>query len=182
MGSTKFHGIGSIATVRFGIPNLYSTLPSLIFMFQPPGSEPNCITGVVVWVHGTYTLNPNGSITTTPFGDGYQQVQDPCAAVSNFIQPYNDTEYYQQWRIFEDPTTGPHLHLFQFDGSPLAPQFLISTTPNMLPTQLLRNVTTAAPPSRRSVQSGAEGLLGPQWRLGVVAVVLVLTATASTLL
>ena len=78
--------------------------------------------------------------------DGYQQIQDPCAAVSNFVETYNNTEYYPQWRIFLDPTDGPKLHLFQFDGSPLAPQFLISTTPNMLPTSVLRNTT--APPGK----------------------------------
>jgi len=150
------------------------------YRFNSNGSRPMCITGVVVWVHGTYTLNSNGSITATPFGDGYQQIQDPCAAVSNFIEVYNFTELYESWRIFQDPVTGPHLHLFQFDGSPLAPQFLISTTPNMLPTRLLRNVTTAAPPSRRSM-SRAESLLGPQWRLGVVAAVVVLTAIATLL-
>jgi hypothetical protein len=77
----------------------------------------------------------------TPMGDGYQQVQDPCAAVSNFVENYNITEHYTQWRIFMDPTYGPKLHLFQYDGSPLAPQFQLSTTPNMLPTQPLRNVT-----------------------------------------
>jgi hypothetical protein len=77
----------------------------------------------------------------TPFGDGFQQVQDPCAAVSNFIQPYNDTELYQSWRIFTDPVAGYKLHLFQFDGSPLAPQFQVSVSPNMLPTQLLRNTS-----------------------------------------
>jgi len=117
-------------------------------------------------VHGTYVLNPNGSISMTPFGDGFQQVQDPCAAVSNFIQLYNDTEYYQSWRIFQDPTTGYHLHLFAFDGSPVNLQFLVSATPNMLPTRLLRNVTVA-PPSRRSLSS-AENLLRPQWMLGAV--------------
>lgn len=78
-----------------------------------------------------------------PFGDGYQQIQDPCAAVSNFIEDFNITETYKQWRIFQDATAGYKLHLFQFDGAPLAPQFQISTTPNMLPTQLLRNVPTA---------------------------------------
>lgn len=142
---------------------------------SPLGSQPTCITGVVVWVHGTYVLNPNGSISMTPFGDGYQQVQDPCAAVSNFIQVYNETEYYESWRIFLDPTTGYHLHLFAFNGEPINPQFLVSATPNMLPTQLLRNVTVAAPPSRRSLSS-AENLLGPQWTLGVV------TAAAAVLM
>ena len=120
----------------------------------------------------------------TPFGDGYQQVQDPCAAVSNFIQSYNDTELYQSWRIFLDSTTGPHLNLYQFDGSPLAPQFQITTTPIMLPTQLLRNVTVpTSTPARRSVSSGETRLLGSQWTLGVmIAGVVALMATASTVL
>jgi len=108
------------------------------------GSEPTCVTGVIGWAHGTYALNSNGSITLTPFGDGYQQIQDACAAVSNFIEPYNLTESYTNWRIFMDATAGPKLHLFQFDGAPLAPQFQVSTTPNMLPTRLLRNVSRPA--------------------------------------
>jgi hypothetical protein len=116
------------------------------YRFIGNGSQPTCITGVILWVHGTYTFNPNGSLTMTPFGDGFQQVQDPCAAVSNFIQTYNDTELFQSWRIFVDPVDGYKLHLFQFDGSPVAPQFQVSTTPNMLPTQLLRNVTPPTPP------------------------------------
>ena len=116
------------------------------------GSEPTCITGVMNWVHGTYQLLDNGSMIMTPFGDGFQQIQDPCAAVSNFIEVYNDTELYQSWRIFMDPQDGPKLHLFQFDGSPVAPQFQLSAVPNMLPTQLLRNVTPPAPISKRALQ------------------------------
>lgn len=116
------------------------------YRFNGNGSEPTCITGVIGWVHGTYSLLPNGSIVMTALPDGYQQIQDPCAAVSNFIEQYNQTELYQSWRIFLDPTTnGYKLHLFAFNGAPVAPQFLISPTPNMLPTQLLRNVS--APPT-----------------------------------
>ncbi|KAF8627409.1 hypothetical protein AX17_006224 [Amanita inopinata Kibby_2008] len=114
------------------------------YRFNGNGSEPTCITGVIGWVHGQYTLQPNGSITMLPLGDGFQQVQDPCAAVSNFIEPYNMTELYVQWRIFQDPTQGYKLHLFQFDGAPLPPQFLVSQTPNMLPTSQLRNDTAPA--------------------------------------
>ena len=113
-------------------------------------------------------------MTLIPMGDGYQQIQDPCAAVSNFIEDYNLTEYYTQWRIFMDPTAGPKLHIFQFDGSPLAPQFQLSSTPSMLPTQLLRNVTrpiggstvalvnaNSAPNSRRWIAAmvGAAGMV-----------------------
>jgi hypothetical protein len=111
------------------------------------GTVPQCVTGVINWVHGTYTINPNGSITMVPFGDGYQQIQDPCAAQSNFVEAYNDTELYVMWQIFQDPQTGYKLHLFQYDGAPLSPMFQVSATPNMLPTQLLRNVTNLGPPT-----------------------------------
>jgi len=63
------------------------------------------------------------------------------------------------WQIFKDPTTGFKLHLFQYDGSPLAPQFQLSTTPNMLPTQLLRNVSTAAPEPTTSAGLTTQGAL-----------------------
>jgi len=114
------------------------------YRFNGNGSEPTCITGVIGWVHGRYALLGNGSIVMTPMGDGFQQIQDPCAAVSNFIEPYNLTELYQSWRIFQDPQTLDYkLHLFAFNGAPVAPQFKVSDTPNMLPTQLLRNATGA---------------------------------------
>lgn len=105
------------------------------------GTQPNCITGVMNWCHGTYDLVSNGSIVLTPFGDGYQQIQDPCAPVSNFIENYNDTELYVMWNIYQDAVRGYTLQLYQFDGTPLAPLWLLSTSPNMLPTQALRNVT-----------------------------------------
>ncbi|CAA7261559.1 unnamed protein product [Cyclocybe aegerita] len=146
------------------------------YRFNGNGSEPTCITGVIGWVHGRYTLNANGSITMTPFEDGYQQIQDPCAAVSNFIESYPYREYYIGWRIFRDPTAGPKLHLFQFDGVPVAPQFLVSTTPNMLPTRNLRNTTTIA---RRSTSNAQDGL-GPQLVTALVgATSLALMAMAS---
>jgi len=112
------------------------------YRFNSNGTNPTCITGVLIWTHGTYALQTNGSIVLTPFGDGYQQVQDPCAAVTNFVQEYNNTELISSWRIFLDTTTNsPKLHLFSYDGSPMAPQFHVSDTPNMLPTQKLRNST-----------------------------------------
>jgi len=111
------------------------------YRFVSNGSEPTCITGVIGWVHGTYQLLTNGSIVMTPFGDGYQQIQDPCAAVSNFVENYNYTELYQSFRIFADPVDGFKLHLFEFDGTPVAPLFQVSVDPNMLPTKMLRNVT-----------------------------------------
>lgn len=106
------------------------------------GSNPTCITGVLNWHHGTFQLVDNGSIILTPFGDGYQQIQDPCAAESNFIEDYNQTELLSQWQIFQDLQDGPKLHLFGADGTPVAPLFQVYSTANMLPTQRLRNVST----------------------------------------
>ena len=119
------------------------------------------------WVHGTYTLQPNGSMTMQPFNDGYQQIQDPCGAVSNFIEDYNNTELYQNWRIYQDAIQGYKLHLFQFDSSPLAPQFQVSTTPNMLPTQQLRNLPKNNTQStKRSLEQRSNGAVDNYpWRV-----------------
>ncbi|KAJ6456501.1 chaperone for protein-folding within the ER, fungal-domain-containing protein [Mycena sanguinolenta] len=111
------------------------------FRYTGNSSHPECIVGTVVWAHGTYDLLDNGSIILTPIGDGYQQVQSPCNKDNtNFIQDYNITETYASWRIFTDVTFGPKLHLFEFDGSPVAPLFRVSDQPNMLPQQKLRNI------------------------------------------
>ncbi|ESK85862.1 rot1 protein [Moniliophthora roreri MCA 2997] len=114
------------------------------FRMNSNASEPNCITAVMYWTHGTYELLPNGSIATYPNGDGYQQIQDPCAPISNFFENANYTELFTQWRIFLDPTFGPKLHMWKFDGNPVAPMFQLSTTPTMLPTTKLRNTTAAS--------------------------------------
>ena len=127
------------------------------YRFLSNAAEPTCITGVLNWAHGRYNLLSNGSIILTPFGDGYQQIQDPCAAESNFIENFNFTELYTQWRIFQDPTDGFKLHLFQFDGSPVAPQFRVSPEPNMLPTSMLREVTPAFQSQDGFVSTGGSG-------------------------
>lgn len=156
------------------------------YRFNSNATDPTCITGVMNWVHGTYELLGNGSIVMTPFGDGYQQIQDPCAAVSDWIEAYNDTELYQSWRIFYDQQDGPKLHLFMFDGSPVAPMFQLSATPNMLPTQPLRNVTPPVQPAlttqKRSLQKRNAG--ERSWTpAGLVGLVVSLgTACAASLL
>lgn len=130
---------------------------------------------------------PNGSIVMTPNGDGYQQIQDPCGAESNFVENYNITELYQSWQIFQDPVDGYKLHLFQFDGSPVNPQFQVSVTPVMLPTTKLRNVTapvTTAGASTRKRDLEASGSES-RWSVGramAVGTVLFGAAAGATLL
>jgi len=112
------------------------------YRFTGNGSQPTCIVGVVQWQHGTYTLNSNGSMTLNPFAaDGRQQVQDMCAAKSNIIQQFNQTTLFANWNIYQDPTRGPKLQIYRFDGAPLSPMYLISATPDMLPTTTLTNTT-----------------------------------------
>jgi len=114
------------------------------YRFTGNGSQPTCIIGIVQWQHGTYQLLPNGSMVLNPFAsDGRQQVQDMCAANSNIIQQFNQTTLFSSWRIFQDPQRGPKLQLYMFNGAPDSPMYLVSPTPNMLPTTVLTaNVTT----------------------------------------
>lgn len=120
---------------------------------------PTCITGVLQWVHGNYTKNDNGTITCVPFGDGFQQIQDPCAAQSNFVDTnYNFTEIYSQWQIFQDPVAGYKLHLWQQDGTPVSPLFQIATSPNMLPTTVLRSAPKPATTSDGLISSRKRGI------------------------
>jgi Chaperone for protein-folding within the ER, fungal len=161
----RLRDTGCTATVR--------AKASLLLCFPlthttPTGSSPNCITGVMNWVHGTFTFNTNGSLTLFPFGDGFQQIQGACLANSDFIEGYNDTELYQSWHIYMDPTDGPKLHLFGFDGAPVTPMFLYSQSPSMLPTQSLRNVSAATKILRRSVPNGAPPI--HRWKVAGIAV------------
>jgi len=112
------------------------------YRFQGNATRHKCITGLLNWHHGTYTVDDTvNSITLTPFGDGYQQIQNTCEAITNFIENYNITEFYREYQIFQDPTDGYKLHLYDSGGSPYAPMFFRSANPIMQPTRSLRNVS-----------------------------------------
>lgn len=114
----------------------------MFIMFQSSATKHKCITGLLNWHHGTYAIDSTvNSITLTPFGDGYQQIQNPCEAITNFIENYNMTENYKEYRIFQDPNDGYKLHLFDSGGAPYAPMFYKSADPIMHPTRSLRNVS-----------------------------------------
>ena len=139
---------------------------------------PNCITGVLNWHHGQYTFNDNGSLTLNPLSDGYQQVQDPCAAESNFIEQYNHTELYMGWQIFMDTTDGPKLHLFEADGTPVAPLFQVYSTANMLPTELLRNVSVTITDQTLAVMNAGSRSWTPAGVTSLVSGVFVLALSS----
>jgi len=122
---------------------------------MPEGSYPNCPTTVLNWSHGYLKFEPNGSMVLIPVGDGFQQIEDPCAARSDFTEAYNATELYQSWQIFNDPVGGLKLHICAFDGSPVPPFRLLSATPNMLPNQRLHNTTPSTTVLKRSMANVA---------------------------
>lgn len=128
------------------------------YRFISNGSEPNCIRGVLGWLHGTWEVLSNTSIVMTPiWGDGYQQIQDPCAARSNFVENYNGTELYSTYAFSTDTADGRRrFQLFEHNGVPLPPMFLISETPTMLPTNKLRNVSAPATVDNQKRELGAD--------------------------
>ncbi|KAH9012629.1 chaperone for protein-folding within the ER, fungal-domain-containing protein [Lactarius pseudohatsudake] len=133
------------------------------YQMNSNGSSPQCITGVMNWVHGTFTYNSDGSMTMYSFGNGFQQI--PMFRGLQFLGKLQRHGAYQQWQIFVDPTNGPKLHMYQFDGSPLLPMFLISTTPNMLPTQPLCNVSSPSSTSSSNVSERSTNDAPPVDRL-----------------
>ena len=83
----------------------------------------------------------NGSLTLVFVADGYQRIQEPCSANSDFTEDYHLQEMYQSWQIFLDAVDGRKFYLFAFDGSPEPPMRLLSQT--MLPARFLRSTTDA---------------------------------------
>lgn len=74
-------------------------------------------------------------------------MQDMCAAKSNIIQQFNQTTLFANWNIYQDTSKGYKLQLYRFDGAPLSPMYQVSTTPNMLPTEILTNTTATTTPA-----------------------------------
>jgi len=150
-------------------------------MFQSSATRHKCITGLLNWHHGTYTVDDTvNSITLTPFGDGYQQIQNTCEAITNFIENYNQTEFYQLYQIFQDPTDGYKLHLFDAGGAPYAPMFYRTANPVMQPTRSLRNVSVpvssgSVKSQKRNQKRNAGEMTSSPASVGLVVVALIVT-------
>jgi len=145
------------------------------YKFTVNSSQPNCITGVLQWQHGTYQPFANGSILLNPItSDGRQQVQDTCSPVSNIIQQFNSTVNISTWEIRTDEILGKELLLYAFDGVPFQPLYPYANPPIMLPVETLtanvtvgQNALSAAIP-RSAVSTVLVGAIGGF--LGVLAI------------
>ncbi|TIC64773.1 hypothetical protein E3Q02_02446 [Wallemia mellicola] len=89
------------------------------YKFNSNASAPQCIQAVLIWQHGTYVINDDNGIDTTPIAeDGRIQVEDPCAASSNVLTTANITRNFQSFLPFDDPVKDKKaLQLYDFDGS-----------------------------------------------------------------
>ncbi|GAD95896.1 hypothetical protein CIMG_08168 [Paecilomyces variotii No. 5] len=109
-------------------------------------SSPDCPKGIMQWQHGKYSKEPNGSLILTPFEvDGRQLLSSPCAGDQSAYTRYNQSELFKQYEVQTDKFHNVlRLNLYQFDGTPVIPMYLVYRPPQMLPTQTL-NPTAQKP-------------------------------------
>ncbi|MCJ1370687.1 Reversal of tor2 lethality [Loxospora ochrophaea] len=102
--------------------------------------------------HGTFQIGSNGSLTLNPYSvDGRQLLSQPCEFQNSILTRYNQTEFFQRYDPYIDPYHNiMRLDLYQFDGSPANPMYLVYKPPQMLPTQTLNPTTTSSAPGSTS--------------------------------
>ncbi|KAK8210234.1 Reversal of tor2 lethality [Zalaria obscura] len=115
--------------------------------------NPACPSGIMQWQHGTYTID-NGSLLLTPFAvDGRQLLSSPCEYDNSIYTRYNQSETFKSYEVLTDAYHNiQRLNLFEFDGSPMNPMYLVYSPPEMLPTSTL-NPTTSATAGATSTSS-----------------------------
>ncbi|QKX60525.1 uncharacterized protein TRUGW13939_07670 [Talaromyces rugulosus] len=102
-------------------------------------SNPECASGIMQWQHGTYLVQPNGSLVLTPIAvDGRQLLSNPCDGHTAMYSRYNQTEMFKTYRASVDRFHNVlRLDLVHFDGSPMQPLYILYQPPEMLPTSKL---------------------------------------------
>ncbi|KAJ9230646.1 hypothetical protein DTO280E4_1042 [Paecilomyces variotii] len=115
-------------------------------------SSPDCPQGIIQWQHGTYSKEPNGSLVLTPFAvDGRQLLSNPCASDLSAYTRYNQSELFKQYEIQTDKFHNVlRLNLYQFDGTPVIPMYLVYRPPQMLPTQTLNPIAQKTGSARKA--------------------------------
>lgn len=118
---------------------------------------------MLLWQHGSYTLNTNGSLSLQPIRvDGRQLLSDPCEADESTYMRWSQAELYKGYEVLVDTYKNVRrLNLYKFDGSPVNPMYIAYEPLQMLPTATLN--PTAVPAStdagkRRAKRELGEGL------------------------
>jgi hypothetical protein len=66
-------------------------------------TNPACPSAVLQFQHGTFTENPDGSLSLTPFAvDGRQLTSNPCKFSNSIYARYNQTENYEVIQVVTD--------------------------------------------------------------------------------
>lgn len=108
------------------------------YQITPDPRNNSCSTAALTFQHGRYNIS-NGKMTMTPFeDDGRQLVSEPCK------QNYSQYVFYEQeitlkeFFVAVDLYYGRYrLNLYEFDGTPRPPLYLVYRPPQMLPTSTL---------------------------------------------
>jgi len=145
------------------------------FRMTGNGKNPGCGTTTVFWAHGTYAQQTNGSYNCTVL-EGYQLIQNACAATSSFTEMYNQSyEFYDSIQLVQD-ASGLYLQMYGWDGAPVPPMGQVSQTPNMFPVAKIINNNRTKVLAALSTTNGA--LRVHPWDVAVAATVGVLLGSA----
>lgn len=108
-----------------------------IAMYQVTSNpkDPKCATGALTFQHGTYNITKS-KLYLTPFeDDGRQLVSDPCNSNTSSYVQYDQKLTFSKFQVWIDLYYGRYrLDLYEFDGTPMPPLYLVYRPPQMLPT------------------------------------------------
>jgi len=96
-----FHTPSALTGItRSLIIELFRTVRQKVFPYletlahSSEAQTPNCPQGIMQWQHGSYTKNPNGSLSLEPIAvDGRQLLSDPCKYKYSVFTRYHQPEY-----------------------------------------------------------------------------------------
>ncbi|EPY53305.1 ER chaperone Rot1 [Schizosaccharomyces cryophilus OY26] len=108
-----------------------------LYIIKPNASVPHCPKGFLQWQHGTYSINDSKAIILSPIkGDGRQLESDPCNNGDHSVYTrYTQDEVMKEYAVSVDKYHGRYkLQLYEWDGTPKQPMYLVYRPPKMLPT------------------------------------------------
>nr|POE88011.1 protein rot1 [Quercus suber] len=133
--------------------------------------DPSCPGGIMQWQHGKWQFLANGSLILEPVSiDGRQLMSEPCKYKNSVYTRYNQSELFQRYSVYLDPYHNiPRLDLYQFNGAPLQPMYLVMNPPQMLPTSTLHSASTASASATGKSKRGLDREIPLGWhtKLGV---------------